>query len=101
MLFPLFLSTILGPKHRIRPAVSNVCCFLHSSIYYNDVYEVSLPSHHRFPMNKYKIVREGLQKELGSHPNVSFQVSPMATRSELLSTHCPDYIDRYLSGKLT
>jgi len=52
-------------------------------------------------MNKYKIVREGLQKELGSHPNVSFQVSPMATRSELLSTHCPDYIDRYLSGKLT
>lgn len=52
-------------------------------------------------MNKYRIVREALQKELQSHPHVSFLVSPMATRSELMSTHCPDYIDRYLTGRLT
>lgn len=98
MLFPIFLS-ILGSKSRIR---STSICNLHTSIFYNDVYEVQLPANHRFPMNKYRIVREALQKEVGSnHPNISFLVSPLASRTELMSTHCPNYIDRYLSGKLT
>lgn len=96
MLLP-FLLSVLGPRGRVR----STSCFLHTSIFYNDVYEVSLPPNHRFPMNKYRIVRESLQRELGNHPNVSFLVSPVATRSELMSTHCPNYIDRYLSGRLT
>ena len=36
------------------------------AIYYNDVYEVDLPPGHRFPMAKYRIVREGVQAKLDS-----------------------------------
>ena len=35
-------------------------------IYYNDVYEVDLPRGHRFPMGKYRKVREAFQKKVGS-----------------------------------
>jgi hypothetical protein len=34
------------------------------AIYYNDVYEVDLPPGHRFPMKKYRIVREALQAKV-------------------------------------
>ena len=33
-------------------------------IFYNDVYEVNLPPHHRFPMKKYRQVRERVQKAI-------------------------------------
>jgi len=33
-------------------------------IYYNDVYEVDLPPGHRFPMGKYRKVREMVQKKV-------------------------------------
>lgn len=36
------------------------------AIYYNDVYEVDLPTGHRFPMQKYRIVREGVQAKVDS-----------------------------------
>jgi hypothetical protein len=36
------------------------------AIYYNDVYEVDLPQGHRFPMAKYRIVREGVQAKIDS-----------------------------------
>ena len=35
-------------------------------IYYNDVYEVDLPRGHRFPMGKYRKVREAFQKKVGT-----------------------------------
>ena len=34
------------------------------SIYYNDVYEVDMPPGHRFPMAKYRQVREAVQSKL-------------------------------------
>ena len=34
-------------------------------IYYNDVYEVDLPPGHRFPMWKYRTVRESIQAKVG------------------------------------
>ncbi|KAJ1421720.1 histone deacetylase family protein [Ochromonadaceae sp. CCMP2298] len=69
-------------------------------IFYNDVYEVVLPPKHRFPMQKYKMVREIVQQEY-KEAQVDFQISPKALRSELISTHCPIYVDRYMSGQLT
>jgi len=78
-------------------------------IFYNDVYEVDLPPNHRFPMKKYRQVREIVQKQIntftksGSQPNVfaDFHVSPLATQDELSTTHSPHYIDRYLNANLT
>jgi hypothetical protein len=36
----------------------------HFRVYYNDVYEVQLPPNHRFPMKKYRMVRELIQREV-------------------------------------
>ncbi|GKY99095.1 hypothetical protein MPSEU_000865000 [Mayamaea pseudoterrestris] len=75
-------------------------------MYYNDVYEVDLPPKHRFPMQKYRQTRELVQRSLlenGQNFKVrsDFRVSPLATIQELETTHCPSYIQRYMSGKLT
>lgn len=69
--------------------------------FYNDIYEVQLPNNHRFPMEKYRLVRETVQREFAGDPNVLFSPSPEATEAELSTTHCPQYVRRYLSGQLT
>ena len=71
------------------------------SLFYNDIYHVTLPPNHRFPMEKYRLVRETLQKEFSPCDVVEFHPSPEATFEELSSSHCPEYIRRYLSGQLT
>jgi acetoin utilization deacetylase AcuC-like enzyme len=69
--------------------------------FYNDIYKVTLPPTHRFPMEKYYLVRSGLQEYFRDTTEVQFKESPLVTADELSSTHCRNYIDRYLSGSLT
>lgn len=58
-----------------EPAGANAMCTnetQHSPtfrVYYNDVYEVNLPPRHRFPMGKYRKVRERVQKLISSLPD--------------------------------
>lgn len=93
--FILFLLQILkDPAHMKHAAKS-------AKLFYNDVYKVALPETHRFPMEKYRLTREGLQTFFANDNRVSFQVSPMATPQELQTTHCRSYIERYLTGNLT
>ena len=78
-------------------------------IYYNDVYEVILPPNHRFPMEKYRKVREKVQSVITSSSRIDetsrimcdFRISPLATVSELSTTHSLDYIQRFMSGDLS
>jgi len=77
-------------------------------IFYNDVYEVKLPPGHRFPMEKYRKVREIVQRKVSSlaserrnRVQCDFHVSPLATVEELTTTHTPTYVDRFLRGDLT
>jgi len=77
-------------------------------MYYNDVYEVKLPPRHRFPMGKYRKVREQIQELISNLPqekresvNCGFHVSPLATFDELSTTHDPRYIQRFLRGDQT
>jgi len=77
-------------------------------IFYNDVYEVDMPKGHRFPMEKYRKVREKVQDTIGSLTDeekskvaCSFNVSPLATKEQLLTTHDANYVDRYLNGQMT
>ena len=77
-------------------------------IYYNDVYEVSLPPHHRFPMAKYGKVRRILQNRIRdtplldqNHCQTGFHVSPLATVEELATTHDREYIRRYMNGEMS
>lgn len=71
------------------------------AFFFNDTYHVELPPKHRFPMKKYQLVRESVQKDLIDNTDVFFCVSPMATKEELSLTHCENYISRYLSGEMT
>mmetsp|Transcript_12732 Transcript_12732/g.15610 ORF Transcript_12732/g.15610 Transcript_12732/m.15610 type:complete len:441 (+) Transcript_12732:50-1372(+) len=88
-------------------------------IFYNDVYEVPLPPRHRFPMSKYRKVRERVQNKIHEFMSKNnddeqqqqeknpttiqceFRVSPLVTKEDLLTTHCENYIDRYLNGECT
>lgn len=78
-------------------------------IYYNDVYEVILPAGHRFPMEKYHRVRQIVQKAIDNNNNISertvvqtqFSVSPLVSWDDLITTHAPDYVERFLRGDLT
>lgn len=77
-------------------------------IYYNDVYEVDLPPRHRFPMGKYRKVREAFQTKVEklsekerAHVHCELHVSPLATKEQLVTTHDDNYIHRYLTGDMT
>ena len=67
-------------------------------LFYNDVYEFPLPASHRFPMDKYRLVREQLQRDLEPAGLATFHVSPLATVDELSTAHCPAYIQSFLDG---
>ncbi|KAL7570068.1 hypothetical protein ACA910_017103 [Epithemia clementina (nom. ined.)] len=99
-----------------KPERNNKSSFI---IYYNDVYEVQLPPNHRFPMSKYRQTRELVQtwiandriaphreqqqieEKLLKGIDCEFRVSPLATVEELETTHCPSYIQRYMTGDMT
>ena len=65
------------------------------------VYEVPLPPKHRFPMDKYRLVRQRLQRVLVPGRLATFDVSPLATQEDLNTVHCPDYVRRYMHGEFT
>ena len=69
-------------------------------LYYNDTYHVDLPDGHRFPMEKYRLVREMLQQR-HAMDGVAFEVSPLATMDELATTHDREYVRRYLYNEFT
>ena len=70
-------------------------------LFYNDLYEVPLPPNHRFPMAKYRLVREGLQRELAPSRLAGFHPSPLVSVAELTTTHCPQYVARYVEGRMS
>jgi acetoin utilization deacetylase AcuC-like enzyme len=121
----LFTSLVLVRKRMnrlvLQRSVSNLLesCFTHHPdvqlqypsydptkpyfpIYYNDVYEVTLPKGHRFPMKKYQQVRDIVQQKLSSNsPMTQFYVSPLVSWDDLILTHDPNYVERFLRGSIT
>lgn len=65
-------------------------------LYYADHHEVSLPQGHRFPMSKYRMVRE----RLSDWPTLSQAQAPQITTQELMLAHEPDYVTRFIEGTL-
>ena len=63
-----------------------------------------MPPGHRFPMAKYRQVREAVQSKLindNNHNSVQriqceFRVSPLATFEQLSTTHCAEYVSSLL-----
>ncbi len=65
--------------------------------FYADNFVLPLPAGHRFPMAKYRLLRDRL---LGEFPAVRTVQAPAATDGELALVHTPDYIAAITHGTL-
>jgi acetoin utilization deacetylase AcuC-like enzyme len=67
--------------------------------FFCDTYEVPLPPGHRFPLPKYRLLRERLVAEgvLSAH---ELEESGLIDRPSLLLAHTPEYLDAVFSGTL-
>jgi acetoin utilization deacetylase AcuC-like enzyme len=65
--------------------------------YYSDHFVLPLPPGHRFPMAKYRLLRERVRTKL---PGVSLHEPESASLGQLALAHSPLYIDRVLAGTL-
>jgi acetoin utilization deacetylase AcuC-like enzyme len=63
--------------------------------FYSDQFVLPLPEGHRFPMAKYRLLREQLALHL---PAVQFFQAPRASDGELAYAHSPVYIDAIAQG---
>lgn len=66
-------------------------------IYYSDHYTVPLPEGHRFPMEKYRLLREKLLAEGIVNPQELYQPE-LPPRELMLLAHSADYFDAFSSG---
>ncbi len=64
----------------------------------SDRFVLPLPAGHRFPMAKYRRLRERIEREL---PDVSLHEPEAATDGVLALAHAPDWIERLSLGRLT
>ncbi len=69
-------------------------------LFYADQFVLPLPVGHRFPMEKYRMLREQLAAS-GVFDASDFEVPPAATFTELIRAHAPDYVMRAERGELT
>ena len=65
--------------------------------YYADHFVLPLPDGHRFPMAKYRLLRDRLEQQL---PQALLQVAPPASDAELALAHTPGYIQAIAAGTL-
>lgn len=66
-------------------------------LYYSDHFVLPLPEGHRFPMRKYRMLRELVTQ----FPHISLEEAPLVTRDQLLLAHDSEYIDRVFGGELS
>jgi acetoin utilization deacetylase AcuC-like enzyme len=66
--------------------------------FYSDQFVLPLPEGHRFPMAKYRLLREQLAQAL---PEVTMHVAPAASDGELALVHTPSYIQSVVQGSLS
>lgn len=69
-------------------------------VFYSDTYSVRLPEGHRFPMAKYRLLREAVQAA-GLVLDGDLRVAQPATDEEILRAHDRGYLERLVAGRLT
>ncbi|HMO14114.1 MAG TPA: histone deacetylase [Pirellulaceae bacterium] len=69
-------------------------------IFYTDVFELPLPPGHRFPMAKYRLLRQRIE-ESDIRPHCHLIVPRAASNEELMLVHTQDYVTRVVSGQLS
>jgi acetoin utilization deacetylase AcuC-like enzyme len=66
-------------------------------LFYTDQYAIDLPAEHRFPMPKYRMVRELLSAD----GRFEFVAAPIASAETVQLAHDSDYVARFLAGALS
>lgn len=69
-------------------------------VFTSDHLAVALPAGHRFPMEKYRLLRERLLAERVLRPD-ELVVAPLASRDELALAHDGAYLEQIFTGSLT
>jgi acetoin utilization deacetylase AcuC-like enzyme len=65
-------------------------------LFYCDHYAIPLPAGHKFPMSKYRLVRDLLDID----EFYRFECAPMADPAVVELAHDPEYVRRFLEGSL-
>ena len=71
--------------------------------FYCDTFVLPLPPQHRFPMCKYRLLRERIEAHNQQTPSqtIELQLPPAATLEQLYLAHDTDYVQRAVKGELT
>lgn len=69
-------------------------------VFYSDHYTIPLPDEHRFPMEKYRLIRLALLKH-GVVRDNELSEPPMPSRETLMLAHTQGYVDAVLNGTLS
>ncbi len=69
-------------------------------LFYADHFVLPLPPGHRFPMEKYRLLRESL-RSTGGVGDDAFHVPAAASFEELCRAHAPDYVLRMERGEIS
>jgi len=69
------------------------------NIFYADIFPLPLPAGHRFPIEKYALLRKSLRNS-GRVAAARLRVPNPARHSDVLRAHCPRYFQRLLAGAL-
>jgi acetoin utilization deacetylase AcuC-like enzyme len=65
-------------------------------LYYTDQYEFPLPAGHKFPLTKYRLLREELSRQSGW----VLEPAPLAVQSDIERMHDAGYVRGFLNGSL-
>jgi acetoin utilization deacetylase AcuC-like enzyme len=66
--------------------------------FHSDHFTLELPAGHRFPMSKYRLLRQAVQRKL---PGLRVQEACPASDGELALVHAPDYVSAIAEGHLS
>ncbi len=69
-------------------------------VYYCDTFVLPLPEGHRFPMEKYSLLRSQLVRT-GAIDEAQLHLPVAATRDEIAAVHEPGYVSRVFDGSLS
>jgi acetoin utilization deacetylase AcuC-like enzyme len=69
-------------------------------VYYSDTFTFPLPDGHRFPLVKYRLLRERILQQPATC-GAELRLAPRATRDDLLLVHDEGYVDAFCAGQLS
>ncbi|MFY7998937.1 MAG: histone deacetylase [Candidatus Kapaibacteriota bacterium] len=67
------------------------------NVFYSDVYVLPLPEGHKFPITKYRLVRDGLMREGILKPHQLYLSEPVEPEIVKLA-HAPHYVESIING---